>query len=208
MNTPRNMPAKHVRKMDGHHRHARPQNVLLEHKARQLRLAELRKQEEQVAADKPTAESFMALADAYHALGLDKEADRLHRMAEIMESGGELPITQPAPGLLSGTANPTMIAEMMQILSRTTLTGELAIDGQTEIFRVFFDQGQIINAISAAYPEGLSSFGQALRVASGTYQFCERPVKNIKRLIQGSTDMLLLNAMHDADMENNCQAAL
>jgi hypothetical protein len=208
MNSHRDMLAKPARRGDPRSRQENPQAYLLEHKARQLRLAELRKQEEQLAGVKPTPESYIKLADDYHALGLTKESDRLHHMAELVESGGQPLPSQPNPGLLSGTANPTMIAEMVQILSRTTLTGELLIDGQVEMFHVFFDHGQIINASSQSHTEGIVSFFMALRVACGTYQFCEKPVKTIKRLIQGSTDMLLLNAMHAADEEKSCKPAL
>ncbi|WP_160164511.1 DUF4388 domain-containing protein [Pedosphaera parvula] len=163
-------------------------------------LLELRRREEEIAA-KPSAECYLKLADDYQNLGLNKESDRLLQLAESLEGGDRAHGHDHSKGLMSGAANPVMIAEVIQILSRTTLTGDLSIDAKTETFHLYFDKGQIINASSEHYPPALKSFCMALRVTSGTYRFAERPVDKIERLIEGNTEVLLLNAMYDKDQE-------
>jgi hypothetical protein len=159
------------------------------------RLAELRRREKQ-ALHQPTAESYLELADAYHALGLVKESDRLLQLAESYENSGP----SPARGLLSGAANPVMLIEVIQILSRTKSTGDFVIDTQAETFHLFFDRGQIINASSQSEAPGMPSFRRALRVASGNYRFVQLPAHNLPRLIEGGTEILLLDAMHEEDL--------
>src|SRR5690242_18117487 len=87
------------------------------------RLTELRRREEQVNAE-PSAEAYLELADQYHALGLHKESDRLLQLAEGLEQGPPVEEPRPVQGLLSGAANPVMLIEVIQILSRTKLNGE------------------------------------------------------------------------------------
>ncbi|HYG34265.1 MAG TPA: DUF4388 domain-containing protein, partial [Clostridia bacterium] len=110
-------------------------------------------------------------------------------------------------GLLSGTASPVMLAEVIQILSRTQRSGEFVIDALADTFRLFFDQGNIINASSQRHPPGLESFQQALRVPVGSYQFLEKPIGSMERLINEDTEFLLLNAMQEVDEASttNCE---
>lgn len=158
------------------------------------RLAELRHREKEIV-HQPSAESYLELADAYHALGLGKETDRLMQLAESFENCGQ----GPASGLLSGAANPVMLTEVIQILSRTKSSGDFTIDAQAETFHLFFDRGQIINASSQSYPAGMSSFRMALRVAKGTYRFVQTSTHELARVIEGDTEFLLLDAMHEED---------
>jgi len=164
------------------------------------RLRELRAREAQITCV-PTAESYLKLADEYQALGLVKESDRIRQLAEILEVGSEHPLLHKANGLLYGAANPIMLAEVMQILSRTTLTGDLSIDTPAETYHVYFNQGRIINASSQQHAAGLPSFRMALRVTSGSYRFVEVSVDGLDRFIHEPTEILLLNALHEADIE-------
>lgn len=170
------------------------------HNTHGQRLAELRRRERQVACN-PSAENYLQLADEYHALGLGKESDRLAQLAEALENGAPSPNSAATTGLLSGTASPIMLAEVIQILSRTRLSGDFIIDGQAQVFHLYFDHGRVINASSQQHPDGLDSFRRAIRVPFGTYQFIQRPVDEVAHLIEEGTDILLLNTMHEVDSE-------
>jgi Domain of unknown function (DUF4388) len=163
------------------------------------RLAELRLREKQILP-KPSAEGYLQLAGEYDALGLAKEADRLRQLAEFFENENS-PVAGPADGLLSGTADPVMLTEIIQILSRTKLSGDFVIDSQAQTFHLYFDHGQIINASSESDPAGVASFRRALRVPNGTYRFVKTSIDDVSRLINDGTDMLLLEAMTDADKQ-------
>jgi hypothetical protein len=163
------------------------------------RLAELRLREKQILP-KPSAESYLQLASDYDAIGLMKEADRLRQLAEFFETGNA-PAMNPSDGLLSGTADPVMLTEVIQILSRTKLSGDFIIDSQAQTFHLYFDHGQIINASSQSDPAGVPSFRRALQVPSGTYRFVKTPINDVSRLISDGTDLLLLEAMTDADKQ-------
>jgi hypothetical protein len=161
-------------------------------------LVKLRHQEAEIT-DRPTTDSYVKLADAYRGLGMAKEADRLLQLAEVLERGGDPQGMQAAAGLVSGTANPTMLVEVIQILSRTRLSGDFVVDAQSQTFHLFFDRGQIVNASSELYPPGIASFRRALRVPCGSYRFVQKPMEDAPRLIDEATDILLLHAMQDAD---------
>jgi len=158
------------------------------------RLAKLRRREKEVLRH-PTAEGYLELAAAYQAFGLGKESDRLRQMAESFEQSGQA----PASGLLSGSANRVMLLEVIQILSRTKSSGDFVIDSHSETFHLFFDRGQIINASSRTQAPGMPSFRMALRVSAGTYRFVQMATVDQARLIEGGTEILLLDAMHDED---------
>jgi hypothetical protein len=164
------------------------------------RLRALRAREMRIACV-PTAESYLKLADDYQALGLAKESDRIRQLAELFESGSDHQQLNNNNGLLFGAVNPVMLFEVLQILSRSSLTGILSIETQAQTFHLFFDQGHIINATSQQYVAGMESFRMALRAASGNYRFVEKSVEGIERLIHDQTEILLLNAAHDADEE-------
>jgi hypothetical protein len=164
------------------------------------RLAELRRREKQVI-ERPSAETYLDLAAEYQVLGLAKESDRLRQLAESFENGGNASGAMPSEGLLSGTATPVMLTEVIQILSRTRLSGEFIIESQAQTFHLYFDQGQIINASSQHHPPGIASFRMALRVPCGSYRFVQKAIPDVPRLIQDGTDFLLLDAMRDEDQE-------
>jgi hypothetical protein len=160
-------------------------------------LAKLREQEQQLSTS-PSLDSYVQLADAYRSLGMKRQADRMLQMAEALENGASAP-PPPADGLLSGAVSPTMLVEVIQILTRTKLSGEFIIDAKTQTFRLYFDHGHIINALSAQHSPGLDSFQMALRVTQGSYRFIQKSILDIPRLIDEPPDLLLLNAMQEAD---------
>lgn len=164
------------------------------------RLAELREREKQIVHN-PSAESYLELADQYHALGFGKESDRLLQLAEAFENATQ----GPTIGLLSGAANPIMLTEIIQILSRTKSSGDFVVDSQAETFHLYFDHGQIINASSQSQPQGVPSFRMAVQVVSGSYRFVQMPTAKMPRLIHGGTELLLLDAMHDNDIASTDQ---
>jgi len=168
------------------------------------KFAELRHREDQLAAN-PSAAGYLELADEYHNLGLNKESDRLLQLAEAVETGGPGYGSHSANGLMFGAVDPVMLIEVIQILSRTTLTGELIIDAPSEAFHIFFNQGHVINAVSQSYPCGIRSFRQALQATFGTYRFIKRPVDAIDRVISSQTEVLLMEAIHHADEERAAQ---
>src|SRR5689334_15197252 len=97
------------------------------HPTERERVLELRNREQEIAAN-PSAEDYVQLAEEYQALGLDKESDRLLQLAESLESGGKAHGHDGAKGLMSGAANPIMLSEVIQIICRTALTGDLTIE--------------------------------------------------------------------------------
>jgi hypothetical protein len=165
------------------------------------RLAELRLREKQILPN-PSAESYLLLAAEYDGLSLAKEADRLRQLAEFFEQNEKSPVAGPADGLLSGAADPVMLTEIIQILSRTKLSGDFVIDSQAQTFHLYFDHGQIINASSQSDPAGVPSFRRALQVPNGTYRFVQTAIDDVSRLINDGTDLLLLEAMTDADKQS------
>lgn len=174
-----------------HHRNPAVSNHLLQ---------DLRKHEKELVRQ-PSTEGYLKLADEYRLLGMGKESDRLLQLAEAIESGERVSDSQTPVNLLSGTATPVMVVEIIQILSRTKLSGEFIIHAPGENYSIFFDHGHIINASTSnqKYAPGLESFHQAMRVPQGTYHFVQKAVTNEVRLIDGQTEILLLNAMQDAD---------
>jgi hypothetical protein len=169
-----------------------------QHAAESPRLGELRRREKELAIQ-PSAEGYLDLAAQYRLAGMAREADRLLQLAEGMENLGKPSAQATQEGLLSGTANPLMIAEVIQILSRAQLSGEFVIVSPNDRFQLYFNQGHIINAHSQQCAPGLESFRQSLRVANGTYQFLQKTIEGVPTLIDEQTEVLLLNAMQDAD---------
>jgi hypothetical protein len=165
-------------------------------------LAKLRQEEAQLAAN-PSADSYLRLADSYRGIGMGKEADRMLQMAETLENGGNPQTAQSPHGLLCGAASPTMLVEVIQILSRTRLSGDFVVDAQAQTFHLIFNHGHIITALSDHHSPGLASFRMALRVPKGSYRFVQKPTDDIPHLIQEPTEMLLLNAMQMVDEQNN-----
>jgi len=159
------------------------------------RLAELRRREKELSS-RPTAEGYLELAEEYRALGFGKESDRLHQLAEASENA----CSPTGHGLLTGAASPLMLAEVIQMLSRTKASGDFIIDSPADTYHLFFDGGQIINASSRNHPPGVASFRVALRVSVGTYRFVEMAVADQSRLIRGDTEFLILDAMHHVDI--------
>jgi len=161
-------------------------------------LDKLRQEETRLAAS-PSTDGYLTLADSYRTLGMGKEADRILQLAEEAEGASQAAGTPPPDGLLSGSANPTMLVEVVQILSRTKLSGDFTIDAEAQTFHLFFDHGHIINASSVHHAPGLDSFHQAICVPSGSYRFIQKSVGDVPRLIDGGTELLLLNAMQHVD---------
>jgi hypothetical protein len=93
-----------------------------------------------------------------------------------------------------------MLTEIIQILSRTQSSGDFVVDSQADTFHLYFDHGQIINASSQNWPQGIPSFRMALHVAHGHYRFVPMPTTQMPRLIHGGTDLLLLDAMQEKDL--------
>lgn len=170
------------------------------------RLRELRAREAQITC-LPKAESYLELAEDYQALGLVKESDRVRQLAELLEGGCDHNLLHKANGLMFGAANPIMLAEVIQILSRAALTGDLSIDAPAQTYHVYFNQGRIVNATSEQHAAGSSSFRMALRVTSGTYRFVEKSVDGQIRSIHEPTDVLLLNALQEVDKETAHKSA-
>lgn len=156
---------------------------------------------EKLIACKPSPEQYVKLAHEYQLLGIGKEADRLLQLAEFFE-GSQPGSTGAAPmGLLSGTATPVMIVEVIQILSRTQSSGEFVVDTPNGSFHLFFKEGFVISAISDEFPLGLESFQHALRVTSGSYYFMQKCVDHTEQIMNAHTEVLLLDAMRQADEE-------
>jgi len=168
------------------------------HQANNELLQRLRREEAQIR-EKPSADAYVKLSSAYRLLGMGKEADRVLQLAEELEVGEGGQGQTEADGLLSGAVNLTMLVEVIQIVSRTKLCGDFMIDAPTQTFHLFFDHGRIINATSEHHLAGLTSFRMALRVTDGSYRFVQKPLPDVARLIDERTEILLLNAMQDAD---------
>src|SRR6185503_17059984 len=116
----------------------------------------------------PSVEGFLDLAESYRKLGLAKEAERLIHEAERCEQGTHGP-HGPLHNLVSGAITQAMVVEVMQILNRTQITGELLLENSSQIVRIYFDRGEVINATSSLCPPGFPSFMIATHITHGNY---------------------------------------
>ncbi len=148
-------------------------------------------------AQLPTVEGCLDLAEKYRVVGLGKEAERLVNDAEKIERG-ELVENSQMAHLLSGPASAHMVVEVMQILSRTQLTGELLLENSSHIVRVYFQRGEVINATSSLHRPGFDSFCAATHFCHGTYCFVERSVPAERRL-DNPLDVMLIEALQLQD---------
>jgi chemotaxis signal transduction protein len=154
--------------------------------------------QELALAEAPSVEGYLALAEQYAAVGLDKEAARLARLAEQTESEAGHDTTLQANTELFGRIKPGMLAEVLQVLSRTTRTGELRLETEQEKFSIYFREGEIINAVGAQQV-GFPAFAAAVQAREGTYRFSNRLPPLLQRQMFKSTESLLLETAHLID---------
>ncbi len=169
-------------------------------------IEELHRVEEQLSLN-PTVDGCLELADRYAELGMAKDAQRLIQVAELLEKDSVQTGNTTSDSLLSGSINPLMIIEVLQILARTRKSGELVLESTGQTFRIFFDRGQIINAHSTSEMPGITSFLMAIRIAEGTYRFRENNEIQIERLIEDKTDHLIMEAARLMDESTGESAA-
>lgn len=144
----------------------------------------------------PSVEGYLKLAGDYGSFGLRKESERLIRVAEDLESGNT---SAPSEHLFAGTADPTMLCEVLQILSRTQRTGDLVVETPAQTYHVILDTGRVINATCMNQGAGQPSFQAALSSRQGSYRFIEKDVAGTETTITDSTEALLLTTLHDID---------
>jgi chemotaxis signal transduction protein len=160
-------------------------------------LQELREAERKLAQT-PSVKGYLDLADRYTAFGLPKDTERLMLLAERLEAGGGTS-SGAEDSLMSGAVNPMMLVEVLQILSRTSRTGDLVLESADQTFHIYFDKGQIISATSTTHEEGLPSFNMAIRMAGGMYRFTEKEDLQIPRIIKLGSDHLIMEAVRLMD---------
>jgi hypothetical protein len=150
---------------------------------------------EMTLRDLPNVEGYLRLAQAYEKLGLHKEVERLVQKAERFEQGGHTEHLHIRGYLLAGNiSSSAFVSEVLQVVSRAQLSGELIFDCTGLVYRLFFQDGQLINALSPHRPPGFDSLVAATQLAGGTYRFLEKKTADLPRLIEGNLDMLLLQA--------------
>jgi chemotaxis signal transduction protein len=161
----------------------------------QLRLRDL----ELEVSQTPSVEGYIELADQYGAAGMPKEAARIIRVAEQLESSFLTGHTGETSTELFGRLKPGMLVEVVQALSRTSRTGQLTLETDSQTFHIHFKHGDVINATSLHRPPGMPSFIAAFQARQGTYRFAHRTGSTIERAFFSDTESLLLEAMQLLD---------
>jgi hypothetical protein len=98
--------------------------------------------------------------------------------------------------LRSGAIPETSCLALLDGLHRSRVTGELVVANQSDVVHVFFQNGEVINATSATQPAGFRSFLLATRIAEGKYNFLEKDVSRIDRLLVGNLAMEALRSLN------------
>ncbi|MCC6349556.1 MAG: DUF4388 domain-containing protein [Candidatus Eisenbacteria bacterium] len=105
-------------------------------------------------------------------------------MAPVPALGGEL-------GLLS-------LFDLGQLLLLNGATGELCVTREGRKGYLYFDRGQIVNAVDDEYHEGEGAAYTLFSWKSGTFEFHARPARGVRVVTEG-TEALMLEAARRMD---------
>ncbi len=154
-------------------------------------LSLLRACEDQLAKA-PQLKGYLELAERCSAAGLHKDAQRLLLIAERLEANvGASPDLQS-----SGCVTQSSMFSLLRSLHRSGATGELVIGNPSEVVHVYFQNGEVINATSPSQPAGFRSFFLVTRIGEGKYNFIEKDVSQVGRLLTGNLAMEALCSIH------------
>ena len=100
--------------------------------------------------------------------------------------------------ILSGDLNAVSLFDLCQFFMLNRRSGELVIERGGKRAFVFFDQGQIVNAIDDGLNDGAPAAQRVLLMSEGTFEFREGSASPSRR-IEISTENLLLEIARQVD---------
>ena len=156
--------------------------------------AELKHKEDALIQD-PSIEGYLELAEAYSALGLNKESMRMVQKAEELEKDHTHATESESTYLLEGSLNLNMLVEILQVLHRTKRTGELVIEQPASTSHIYFCSGEVIHATNMLESDGITSLHAVFRYCVGTYRFIEKEVDDIEHSIDEACESLIMKAL-------------
>jgi Domain of unknown function (DUF4388) len=110
---------------------------------------------------------------------------------------------QPAgpPPTLSGNLAEVSIFDVVQILENNHLTGILAITREQANGKVYFTNGEIVNA-ALGEQSGVEAFKQLVQAANGSYfAFNKSPVPFARQITASNNTSLILDLLREYDEE-------
>ena len=146
--------------------------------------------------------TIMSLSkEEFHKLLADSSSLRLFfakLLAKRLEKTQQSPAAAGKQEGLSGTLETFPVAELVQTVFRQHLTGGLFLFSSERTGQLFFDQGELINAITGT-TKGAKAFYKILFWTEGRFLFRSAPKLNIKREIHQNTMALILDGMRIMD---------
>ncbi len=119
-------------------------------------------------------------------------------------------ITAPAaaqptgpPATLAGNLGEVSIFDVVQILENNHLTGTLAITREPINGKVYFTEGEIVNA-TLDLQSGIAAFKQLMQIANGSYfTFHKSPVPFAREINASTNTSLILDLLREYDEEQH-----
>lgn len=111
------------------------------------------------------------------------------------------PLSQPAgpPPTLAGNLGEVSIFDVVQILENNHLTGALEISKDELTGKVYFTDGEIVNA-TLAEKAGVDAFKLLVQVANGSYfAFSKSPVPFARHINAANNTSLILDLLREYD---------
>ncbi len=111
------------------------------------------------------------------------------------------------PATLAGNLAEVSIFDVVQVLENNHLTGILAITKEPLNGKVYFTDGEIVNA-TVEETAGVAAFKQLMQVASGSYfTFHKSPVPFAREINAQNNTSLILDLLREYDEEQNAEGA-
>lgn len=117
---------------------------------------------------------------------------------------------QPAgpPATLAGNLAEISIFDVVQILENNHLTGILAITKDPLNGKVYFTEGEIVNATIDAV-SGVEAFKQLMQIANGSYfAFNKSPVPFAREINAANNTSLILDLLREYDEEQHAEEVM
>ncbi|MGH7741215.1 MAG: DUF4388 domain-containing protein [Candidatus Eiseniibacteriota bacterium] len=110
----------------------------------------------------------------------------------------------PKQGNFSGELGLVSVFDIGQLLSMNSATGRLALTRDDRRGVLFFENGQIVNAVDEGQVEGIEVAYRLFAYKTGTFEFKPEGATG-RRLIQGNTESIMLEAARHIDEEGGAE---
>lgn len=117
--------------------------------------------------------------------------------------GGRPPVPVPGVGRggaksITGDLADINIFDIMQILENSRMTGALAIKSGPLSGNVYFNEGQIVDAVYGQMV-GLEAFAELIDFTEGQFEFEKSPTRFQQRIESSSNTSMILDVLRDKD---------